>query len=385
MIDGREYVVFCSNDYLGLAGHPELADALRRGADAHGVGSTAAHLVCGHHREHARLEEELADWTGRERALLFSTGDHGQPRRDAGPARAQRPAPGRPVRAGQAQPRQPDRRRARHRRRPAPLPARRRRRPPRGSWPRIRTTAALLATDGVFSMDGDIAPLADLAALCRREGATLMVDDAHGLGVLGPHGAGSLADAGLSQDDAPVLMGTLRQGPGHGGRLRRRFRRADRRPGAVRAQLRLHHRAAAGPGRRHARRGAPGPRPPTSAARPCTRTSQRFRAGAAQLGLPLMPSTTPIQPLLLGVAGTRHAPRPRRSSDRACWSARSARPPCPRAVRACASPCPPRTRKPISIGCWTLCDNVCPPRPDPASRCPTFSSRPAAAAISTWS
>ena len=73
-IAGKSLLAFCSNDYLGLANHPQIVAALKDAADVHGVGSTAAHLVCGHHREHAALEEELADWTGRERALLFSTG-----------------------------------------------------------------------------------------------------------------------------------------------------------------------------------------------------------------------------------------------------------------------------------------------------------------------
>src|SRR5690348_11072815 len=73
-INGRELLNFSSNDYLGLARHPDIVAALRGAVDKHGVGATAAHLICGHHREHAALEEELADWTGRERALLFSSG-----------------------------------------------------------------------------------------------------------------------------------------------------------------------------------------------------------------------------------------------------------------------------------------------------------------------
>ena len=71
--DGRTLAVFCSNDYLGLARDPTVTEALRRGADA-GAGSTASQLVCGRHREHALLEEELAAWTGRDQTLLFSTG-----------------------------------------------------------------------------------------------------------------------------------------------------------------------------------------------------------------------------------------------------------------------------------------------------------------------
>ncbi len=73
-IDGNEYLTFCSNDYLGLANHPDLLEAFKKSAEKYGVGSGAAHLINGHSIEHQKLEEELADFTGRDRALLFSTG-----------------------------------------------------------------------------------------------------------------------------------------------------------------------------------------------------------------------------------------------------------------------------------------------------------------------
>ena len=178
-------LTFCSNDYLGLAGDPRLARALARGAERYGTGSGAAHLVTGHSAAHQALEEELAAFTGRPRALLFSTGymanlgvigaltgrgdsvladrlDHAS-LIDGGLLSGARF----------------------HRYAHADVAALDSRLPAgRGK--------KLVATDGVFSMDGDLAPLPRLAEVCRRHGAWLMVDDAHGLGVLGDGGRGSL-------------------------------------------------------------------------------------------------------------------------------------------------------------------------------------------------
>jgi 8-amino-7-oxononanoate synthase len=203
VVAGRALIDFASNDYLGLAQHPALHEALARAARRWGVGAGAAHLLGGHRDEHAALEEKLAQWTGRERALLFSTG-----------YMANLGVIGALLCAGNvcvqdklnhaslidaAHLSGADLLRYRH----ADAES-------AGRQLRARPDfAAVLATDAVFSMDGDVAPLRQLAPLCRREGATLMVDDAHGLGVLGPDGAGSLAQAGLAQEDAPVLMATL--------------------------------------------------------------------------------------------------------------------------------------------------------------------------------
>ena len=203
VVAGKSLLNFATNDYLGLAQHPALYEALTRAAEHWGVGATASHLLGGHRNEHALLEKKLAAWTGREAALLFSTGymanlgaigallrdddlcvqdklNHACLLDGARLAGAQitRYAHG-DVAAAERQ-----------------LASR-------------SEAAALLATDGVFSMDGDIAPLHELAALCKTQHATFMVDDAHGLGVLANDGAGGLAEAGLTQDDAPVLMATL--------------------------------------------------------------------------------------------------------------------------------------------------------------------------------
>ena len=295
MIGGRGLLNFCSNDYLGLAQDARIIKALQNAANEAGVGSTAAHLVCGHHREHAQLEEALCEWTGRDAALLFSSGwlanlgvmqallDRGDvcvqdklnhaslldaaqlagatlkryPHNDAeGAARQLASVPGKP---------------------------------------------ALLATDGVFSMDGDTAPLRELASLCQREGATLMIDDAHGLGVLGTHGAGSLDEAGLSQAVVPVLMATLGKALGCAGafvagsrtliegltQFARTFVYTTAMPPALAAAAREAVRIAREEEWRRERLRA---------------LVAQFRTGAAQLGLPLMESRSAIQPIVLGDA-----------------------------------------------------------------------------------
>jgi 8-amino-7-oxononanoate synthase len=203
IIDGKPLLNFASNDYLGLAQHPALAAALARAAAQWGVGAGAAHLLGGHREEHALLEASLARWTGRDRALLFSTGWMA----NLGAVSAL---------VGRADVCVQDKLNHASLVDAAKLAGctlRRYRHADPESAARQLATApdagALLATDGVFSMDGDIAPLRDLARLCAGQRATLMVDDAHGIGVLGPEGAGSVAAAGLGQEEVPVLMGTL--------------------------------------------------------------------------------------------------------------------------------------------------------------------------------
>ncbi|HEY9134767.1 MAG TPA: 8-amino-7-oxononanoate synthase [Pseudomonadales bacterium] len=203
---GKSYLNFCSNDYLGLANHPELVKSFKQAADEYGVGSGASHLVVGHSSVHHQLEEALAEFVGRPKALLFSSGymanlgvvtallgkndsifedrlNHAS-LLDAGilcGARFQRfrhnDVNDLKIKLGKQQ-----------------SEAGRRK---------------LVVVDGVFSMDGDLAPLPELAALCQQEDAWLMVDDAHGLGVLGEAGRGTLSHFKCSKDDVPVLMGTL--------------------------------------------------------------------------------------------------------------------------------------------------------------------------------
>ncbi|WP_267226022.1 8-amino-7-oxononanoate synthase [Dyella silvae] len=292
---GRRLLSFCSNDYLGLAQHPALIDALKRAADDNGVGSGSAHLICGHRTAHAELEEALAAWTGRERALLFSTGYMA----NLGVMQALLQRDDLCVQdklnhaclldgaqlAGAELKRYPH----------ADVEAAAR------QLASHTDTAALLATDGVFSMDGDIAPLGDLAALCRQENATFMVDDAHGLGVLGAQGEGSVTAAGLGQNEVPVLMATLGKALGCSGAFVAGS--AALIDGLVQSARTYIYTTAMPPALAAATLAAVTLAQTESWRRNKLHTLiARFRQGAAQLGLPLMPSPTAIQPLLLGDA-----------------------------------------------------------------------------------
>ncbi|MDX9740994.1 MAG: 8-amino-7-oxononanoate synthase [Gammaproteobacteria bacterium] len=200
---GRRLLSFCSNDYLGLANEPRVVGAMREGARRMGAGSGASHLVCGHGAMHQALEEALAAWTGRERALLFSTGYMANLGvLSALAARGDQIYADRLDHASLLD--------------GARLSGARLQRYPHGDaatladWlERSAPGERFIVTDGVFSMDGDLAPLDRLAALARDHAAWLVVDDAHGIGVIGADGLGSLAHYRLQPADAPILIGTL--------------------------------------------------------------------------------------------------------------------------------------------------------------------------------
>ncbi|MBT0960180.1 8-amino-7-oxononanoate synthase [Denitromonas iodatirespirans] len=210
VVDGREMLTFCSNDYLGLAAHPALAAALKEGVARWGGGAGAAHLVSGHYAVHERLEARLAEFTGCERTLFFSTGYMV----NMGVAAAL---------VGRGDAIFADRlnhaslvdgallSRAEHHRYPHADTA---------ALARLLAASTarrkLIVTDGVFSMDGDIAPLAELLALAEAHDAWLLVDDAHGFGVLGPQGRGALAAAGLAHWRL-LMVGTLGKAAGLSG------------------------------------------------------------------------------------------------------------------------------------------------------------------------
>lgn len=291
-VGDKELINFCSNDYLGLADHPVIVEAFKQGAENYGVGSGSAHLICGHSRAHHALEEELADFTGRQRALSFSTGymaNMGMIAALAGQSdyvledrlnHASLLDGGLLSRAtfkrfGHADMADLERKLADTERR------------------------QLIVTDGVFSMDGDLAPLPAMVELATTYRAILMVDDAHGLGVLGADGAGVLQHYGLSEREVPVLMGTLGKALGTFGAFvagsedlvetliqqARTYVFTTAMPAALaeatRASLRIVR-------TEHWRR------------EKLRALVEHFRLGAQQLGLPLMESNSPIQPLLLG-------------------------------------------------------------------------------------
>jgi len=302
VVEGRRLVNFCGNDYLALSRHPAVSAALREAATRWGVGSGASHLVTGHGLEHERLEEALAAYVGRERALLFSTGYmanlaavgalagrgdrvlldrlchaslidaamlsgarlHRYPHVDAGAAE-------RMLQAKEA----------------------------RAASESQRNHATLIVTDGLFSMDGDLAPLGELVAVAERHHARLIVDDAHGLGVLGASGRGTLEHLGVAAWRVPVLVGTL-------GKAFGTFGAFVAGSGALietliqRARSYIYTTAI--------------PHALAAAARAALEISQseswrrervlaltgRFRRAAEEHRIPLSASTTPIQPIIVG-------------------------------------------------------------------------------------
>ena len=293
VVDGRECLSFCSNDYLGLANHPEVVAAMCRGAEKWGAGSGASHLISGHTAVHHALEQELADFVGRERALLFSTGYMA----NLGVVTAL---------CGLADSVLEDRLNHASLLDAARLSRARVRRYAHADAADLERYLAgvgegrvLVISDGLFSMDGDLAPLPQLAEAAQRSGAWLMVDDAHALGVLGAGGGGTLEHFGLNPRQVPVLMGTLGKAFGVFGAFvagserlielliqrARSYIYTTALPPAVaeaaRASLRLIREE---PWRREHLH-----------ALVC-----RFRCGAAQLKLPLMDSETPVQPLRVG-------------------------------------------------------------------------------------
>ncbi|MDB5777250.1 MAG: bioF [Herbaspirillum sp.] len=291
-VDGRDYLAFCSNDYLGLANHPRLIAAAHGGLDRFGVGSAASPLVCGHTSAHQALEDELAAFMQMPRALFFGNGymanlgiipalmgegdavfsdqlNHACLIDATRLARAERTVY------------------------------------PHGDLPALETMLAasagvrkLVVTDAVFSMDGDIAPLPQLLALCEKYDAWLLIDDAHGFGVLGEHGRGSLSHFGL-RSPRVIYMGTLGKAAGVYGAfvagaadliewLMQRARTyifATASPPAMAVALSAAVRLIADESWRRERLRA---------------LAQQLRDGVAGSPWRLMPSQTAIQPLLVG-------------------------------------------------------------------------------------
>ena len=293
IIDGRPVVAFCSNDYLGLANHPAIVAAAQEAAGRWGVGSGASHIVSGHLRPHEDLEARLATFVGRERALYFTTGYMANlaivptlvERHDA--IFADRLNHASLIDAALLA-------RAEHVRYPHgdvdALAAR---------LEQSRAHRKLILTDAVFSMDGDLAPLPELFALAERFDAWLVVDDAHGFGVLGPSGRGSIAHFELPPSPRLILMGTLGKAAGVSGafvagdqrvidwlvqRARPYIFTTASSPLIATALLASLDLIAAGDERRaHLRR-----------------LIDRLRSGLEELPWRLLPSPTAIQPLLIG-------------------------------------------------------------------------------------
>lgn len=291
-IDGRSVINFCSNDYLGLANHPEVVSAFKNAADHYGVGTGSAHLICGHSVAHHALEEELAEFTGRERALLFSTGYMA----NIGVISAL---------LGRGDSVFEDRLNHASLLDGGLLSGARFKRYAHADSANLEDHLQkargnkLIVTDGVFSMDGDFAPLDCLSELANKYNAWLMVDDAHGLGVVGAHGRGLLEYFSLNQLQVPVLVGTLGKGFGTFGAFvagseeliesliqkARSYIYTTAMPAAVAEATRVSLRLIQTENWRRDK---------------LLQLVTRFRQGAKQLGLNVMPSHSAIQPVLLG-------------------------------------------------------------------------------------
>jgi len=295
-VDGKPMINFSSNDYLGLANHPKVIEAFKKASRRYGVGTGSAHLICGHTASHHALEEELAAFTGRERVLLFSTGymanmgviaalltrgdsifqdrlNHAS-LLDGGllsGAKFKRYFHN-DLEDLESKIKHHDRR-------------------------------TLIVTDGVFSMDGDLALLPELSVMAKKHNAWLMVDDAHGFGVLGETGGGIVEHYGLTQDDVPVLMGTLGKSFGTFGAFiagshvlietliqkARSYMFTTALPAAIAEATRTSLELVMVENWRRDK---------------LFRLLAHFRSGAEQLGLPIMASASAIQPLMVGDSHT---------------------------------------------------------------------------------
>lgn len=291
-VNGKTVHNFCSNDYLGLAENAVIADAFKQGIDHYGTGSGASHLISGHTKAHCDLEQQLAEFTGRPMALLFSSGYMA----NMGVIGAL---------AGRSDAVLED-----YLNHASLLDggllsrAKFKRYKHRDCYDLDKKLSAskggrkLVVTDGVFSMDGDLAPLPQLADVCGKNDAWLMVDDAHGFGVLGNSGAGIVEQLGLDIQQVPILMGTLGKAFGTYGA----FVAGSEALIETLVQFSRSYIYTTAP--------PPAVAVATSASLELVKKDQwrrdklnqliaRFRAGAEQIGLRLMDSKTPIQPVLM--------------------------------------------------------------------------------------
>lgn len=295
-IEGKDLINFCSNDYLGLASHPGISQAMQAATDKYGIGSTASPLVCGKSALHESLEQKLAKLTGRDRALILSCGYMANLAIVSGlvNSRKQIIFEDRLCHAsmvdGAMNSRSVTKRYAHAN--PDSLEA---------LLKKTTGKPGLVLTESVFSMDGDIAPLREISWLCKQHNVCLVVDDAHGFGVIGDQGLGGMDHFSLSQSDVPLMMATFGKALGVYGAfvagsedlIETLVQRA--RPYIYSTAL---------------------PTPVIAAvhfaldimqAEPTRREQlglliHRFRSGADRLGIRLAGSMTPIQPVILGDA-----------------------------------------------------------------------------------
>ena len=294
IIDGKQLLSFCSNDYLGLASHPALKKAFIDAVEHDGVGAGAAHLLTGHSQYHQQLEEQLADFMGQQRALLFSSGyqanigviDGLMTRGDCILQDKLNHASlldgGRLSLAEQLRYQHNDMHALQRRLQQSEKAAHR-----------------LIVTDGVFSMDGDIAPLPELISLAKQHSTAVMIDDAHGLGVLGKQGRGTVEHYQIEQQSMPIIMGTFGKAFGTAGAFvaadeevidtliqqARSFVYTTAQPSAIAAATLASLKLIQDENWRRDK---------------LQTLIRQFKVGAAELGLQLIDSDTAIQPIVMG-------------------------------------------------------------------------------------
>jgi 8-amino-7-oxononanoate synthase len=296
VIEGKSLLNFCSNDYLGLANNPLLLESFRLGAEKHGVGSGASPLVCGRSSAHRTLEEAVAKLTGRDRALIFSSGYLANLAIIGAfaPARGDQVFQDKLNHASMIDGALLSRARLHRYSHADPESL-------RAALVGPSSGNKLVLTESVFSMDGDIAPLLEIADLSTKEKTCLAVDDAHGFGVFGESGAGVLEALSLDQEQVPITMATFGKAIGCAGafvagpkdlielmvqKSRPYIYSTALAPAlAVAATKALQLLNEEGWRREH-----------------LFALIERFRSGAEQEGLDLMNSLSAIQPLLTGSA-----------------------------------------------------------------------------------
>ncbi|MGY3891853.1 8-amino-7-oxononanoate synthase [Aeromonas mytilicola] len=290
VVGGRDYLNFSANDYLGLADHSAIKAAFKAGIDRYGAGAGASPLVTGYSRAHQQLEETLADWLGVEAVLLFNCGFSANQ------------AVLKAVLGKEHLLWQDRLNHASLQEMGSQLPCRMKRfghNDMAALERQLEPNRGLIVSEGVFSMDGDQGPWRELATLAAQSGNWLMIDDAHGLGVLGPEGRGTLAAQGVDPGSVHIQMGTFGKALGVAGafvggsrelveylvNFARHYVYSTHMPAAqacaVSKSIELVR--AADDARAH-----------------LGQLIARFRQGAETLGWQLGASATPIQPLLVG-------------------------------------------------------------------------------------
>lgn len=294
VVNGQKKLSFCSNDYLGLATHPELKKAFIDAVEQEGVGSGAAHLLTGHSRYHQALEEALSDFTGQQKVLLFSSGYQANMGvidglLGRGDAVFQDKLNHASLLDG------------------GRLSGADLLRYPHGNMAslhkRLHTASTakhkLIVSDGVFSMDGDLAPLPEIMTLAKQHKAGVIIDDAHGFGVLGEQGGGSVEHWQITDENSPIVMGTFGKAFGTAGAFvaadevvintliqhARTYVYTTAQPAAIAAATLASLKLVQNENWRREKLQA---------------LMSQFRVGAQALGLALMDSATPIQPILIG-------------------------------------------------------------------------------------